>query len=101
MFSRTLSTSSLITVSNSYTVTTDDIAVLANGTLTVTLYSANSQPGQLVFIKNIGNGTVTVNTTNNELLDRGTSVSLVPHDYLTVLSTDAQWWIIYAPASLG
>jgi hypothetical protein len=54
------SVDSVATKTATYVVTTNDDLILANGTFTVTLYTAIGNNGREIEIRNIGTGTVTV-----------------------------------------
>ncbi len=84
-----------------YQMLASDFAVLAGtASMTVTLPSANSATGQIVFIKNISSGSVSVDAKSGDHIEAGTSLSLAS-EYASVqlmsngkASPNGVWYII-------
>jgi hypothetical protein len=90
------SVDSVATKTATYVVTTNDDLILANGTFTVTLYTAIGNNGREIEIRNIGTGTVTVAGNAAELIDAANTLLLTSGQALWVKSDNAQWWTIKA-----
>ena len=84
----------LTAVTGDYDVLTDDVVVLATGTLTVSLPDAYEAPGRSVTVKNSGTGTVTVYTAYNGIDTEGASVALQPWESLSLVSDGADTWMV-------
>jgi hypothetical protein len=83
-----------------YQVRDNDQVVFCEGTLTVTLPTLKVvngvlTNGQTLTIKNIGtSGTVTVDGSGTQAIDRNLSVALSPGDAIQLVSAELNWWII-------
>ena len=89
------STVNIVTKTGAYTLTSDDVVVLANGTFTLTLPTAVGISGKMYDIKNIGTGTVTVDGDGTETIDDGlTAVMSVRYEAITIISDGSNWNII-------
>jgi hypothetical protein len=83
-----------------YTVRENDQVVFCEGTLTITLPTlkvVNGVPtnGQTLTIKNIGTaGTVTVDGSGTQAIDRSSTFPLAPGDAIQLVSAELNWWII-------
>lgn len=82
-------------VTSNYTITPTDGTILANGTLTLTLPTAVGIVGTKYFIKNIGDGEVTIVGTNNQTIDEKTSLILSEKYSSLSLSSDGSGWLIF------
>lgn len=91
-------------LTDSGTATTIDDVLLCDGTLTVTLYDAagktdpngiKENAGRRITIKNIGTGTVTVDTQGSQTID-GSATETLPSqwDVLELFSNGSNWFII-------
>ncbi len=85
----------VVTVTAAYKAADIDEVILANGTFAVTLPSAVGLDGRMYIIKNIGAGTVTVNTSNSQTIDGGATASLnATNESMVVMSDNANWNIV-------
>lgn len=85
----------VVTVTAAYQATDVDEVILANGTFAVTLPSAVGLDGRIYIVKNIGAGTVTVNTSNSQTIDGGATASLnAANESIVVMSDNANWKIV-------
>ena len=75
----------------------DGEVILASGTITVTLpeiASLTTTAGIMVFVKNIGTGTITVAGNGSETIDGSASVSLASqYDVVRLISDGANWGV--------
>lgn len=83
------------TYSTNTTLGDDETAVFVSGNTTITLPDSVDELGRTYWIKNIGTGTITINTTNNQLID-GQLTQTIPYqwDSYTIVSDNANWYII-------
>jgi hypothetical protein len=92
--------SNVVAITTSYSATTVDEIILANtssNTITVTLPTAIGNKGKEYIIKNIGasnTNAVTVTTSLSQTIDGITSQSYNYPSSMTVVSDNANWWII-------
>jgi hypothetical protein len=78
-----------------YTATVVDDIILCNGTFTINLYTAIGYDGNLITIKNIGTGTVTVDAFGTQTIDGSLTAALpVQYTSLTLTSDGSNWNII-------
>jgi len=87
-----------------YTATIFDDVVLANGTLSINLYSAGGgtdetgnikNEGRRVIIKNIGTGTVTIDPSGSETIDgSATKLMSIQYSVIELVSDGVNWHII-------
>tara|TARA_Y100000296_G_scaffold32758_1_gene37929 strand:+ start:720 stop:1154 length:435 start_codon:yes stop_codon:yes gene_type:complete len=87
-----------------YTATIFDDIILANGTLTINLYTASggtdgtgniANEGRRIVVKNIGTNTVTVDPSGSETIDGASTKDLTAqYESLQLVSDGANWWII-------
>ena len=78
---------------DSYTLLARDCACLASGSAIITLPTAVGAIGKTYYIKNIGVGTLTLASTSGSI-DNLASQSLYTMDCATVISDNANWWVI-------
>lgn len=76
----------LKTVTTNYSAQNWDRNILANGTLTITLLSAIYYMGMPLYIKNIGTGNVTINTTSMQTIDWATTMVLTSMQVARLIS---------------
>lgn len=79
---------------STYVVTTNDDLILANGTFTVTLFTAVGNIGRMIEVRNIGTGAITVAGNVAELIDAANTKTLAPGQALIVKSDNTQWWSV-------
>ena len=77
-----------------YTVDASDNVVLCDGTFTIDLYTAVGKGGNLLYIKNIGSGVVTVDGDTSETIDGETTQAVRPNDCMAIISDNANWVIV-------
>jgi|SRR5579872_7287685 len=78
-----------------YTITVNDDAIWANGTFTVTLYTAVGNSGRRVTVKNTNTGVVTMKGNGTEKIDASNTLNLTQqYQAITVESDGTQWWVI-------
>lgn len=81
-----------------YTTTVSDHTITCgsgNETFTVTLLAAASAVGQILNIKNVGTGIITVDANGSETIDKGlTAVISTQFPSITIQSDGTEWWII-------
>jgi hypothetical protein len=89
--------SSIVTKTASYTATTDDDIILCNAaTITITLYAASGNSGEVLYIKNIRAASiVTIDGDGSETID-GDLVRYIINQYeiLTICCDGSNWHII-------
>jgi hypothetical protein len=85
----------MASVGAAYSTTPTDQVVLANGTFTVTLYTAVGNAGRFIAIKNSGAGTITVGRTSAQTIDgTAASITLTAGQSRTLMSDGTGWRII-------
>lgn len=83
------------TVTTTYSVTSSDDIVLCSGTFTVTLPAASSSTNKVVYIKNISNGTVTVDGNSSETIDGSTTYTITDqYESVTLICDGSAWYIL-------
>jgi len=82
-------------VTSDYTITSTDGTILADGTLTLTLPTAVGIVGTKYFIKNIGDGTVTIVGTAGQTIDGDINLILNQKNSSLSLSSDGSGWLIF------
>ena len=82
---------SVVTKIATYTATTDDDLILANGTFTITLYAAANSVQPLI-VKNVGTGTVTMDGNGAETIDGSSTYALTGTDQTVMLISDGSNW---------
>jgi len=81
-----------VTISSSYTATTDDYMIdITGGTFTVSLPTAVGQKGRLYVIKNNGGGAVTVDPFGGETIDGKPFVILGETNSIQIASNGIEW----------
>ena len=75
-----------------YVMTPADDFVLANGTFTVTLYTAVGNSGREIEVRNNGTGTITVAGNAAELIDAANTRTLAAGQSVRARSDNTQWW---------
>ncbi len=71
-----------------------DYVYLCSGTMTLTLPDATASNTNLYTIKNVGSGTVTVNTTSAQTIDGNLTITMpVQYTSIDVISDTANWGI--------
>lgn len=88
------STVHLVTKTGNYTLTADNVVVLGNGTLTLTLPTAVGIAGKGYEIKNIGTGLVTVACDGSETIEEAPVAVLSPKTAIRIRSDNTNWWIL-------
>lgn len=82
-------------VTEAYTATRADEIILADGTFTVTLYSAVGFAGITLIVKNIGTGLITLDGDGTETIDGSLIAEMnITNMALTLISDGANWRII-------
>jgi len=79
-----------------YTALTNDTVILANGTFTVTLYSALPYPSRKLTVKNTGSGTITLDGNASETIDGAATKTLAANAACTIVSDGNNWQLIGA-----
>lgn len=82
------------TATEARTLTADDELVLCSGTFTLTLPPAVSSEGKPYHIKNIGTGVITVDGDGSETIDKATTIKLIQHEVIWIVSDATEWWIL-------
>lgn len=78
-----------------YSILTTDYTTRCNGTFTVTLPTAVGVTGQIYVIKNVGTGTITINTTSSQTIDGASTQSLASQwGVLRVQSDGTNWMVV-------
>jgi hypothetical protein len=80
-----------------YTVTSiDDVVNCTSGTFALTLPNAALNNGKVFMLKNMGSGTITLNTTSSQTIDGNASgtLTLAQYESMSVQSNNANWLII-------
>jgi hypothetical protein len=90
--------SSIVTKTGDYTATTSDDVILCNAAaLTITLYAASGNSGEVLYIKNLhATGTVTIDANSAETIDGALAKYLagVQYESLTIVCDGSNWHII-------
>lgn len=86
----------LRTITDSDTSALSDYTIVCNKTtaMTVTLHAANTCTGQILNIKNINTGLVTVDANSTETIDWDLTQTLVQWENLTIQSNGTNWIIL-------
>ncbi len=79
-------------VTTDYTTTINDAVLLGDGNITITLATASSVKNTAYWIKNIGEGTVTIK--NAQGIDDVYEVKLAPLEAIHVISGGTKWWVM-------
>lgn len=77
-----------------YTATSADRVLTANGTFTITLYAAAGNAGRMLEIKNIGSGVITIDGNGAELIDGAATQTLDGQYFSFTLVCDGTGWSI-------
>jgi hypothetical protein len=80
-----------------YTLTSiDDVVNCTTGTFALTLPSAALNNGKVFMLKNMGSGTITLNTTSSQTIDGNASgtLTLAQYESMSIQSNNANWLII-------
>ena len=89
--------SSIVTKTGDYTADTDDDMILCNAAaLTITLYAASGNSGEVLYLKNIhATGVVTIDANGSETID-GALAKYITTQYesLTIVCDGSNWHII-------
>lgn len=84
---------SQVTVTTTYTVTQSNYLVLANGSFTVTMYTAVGNKGREAEIRNISaSATITLAGAGAELIDSANTLAIPPGATARISSDGTQWW---------
>ena len=85
------------TVTANDTITVSDALILANGQLTLTLPAASSQPGQIVYVKNINsnNAIITIVPAGTDLIDGYTSATINYYNTMWGAISVGTGWVIF------
>lgn len=85
------------TVTTDSSITTSDALILANGQLTLTLPPASSQPGQIVYVKNINtnNAIVTIVPSGTDLIDGYNSATINFYNTMWGTISVGTGWVIF------
>ncbi len=88
--------SSIVTKTTTYTATTSDDVILCDGTFTLTLYAASGNSGEVLYLKNISTGTITIDADGSETIDGALAKYLagVQYESLTIVCDGSDWHII-------
>lgn len=87
-------------VSSTTTLQTTDFAILASGTITLTLPPADTQNGMIIFIKNTSTSTVTVDPESGDTIEGAASKPLATqYASLTLISNGVHEWFILSNAT--
>ncbi len=85
----------VLSKTSTYTVTTADgahVAILCNGTFTVTLYPCSGYSGRTVHIKNIGTGVITIDGNASETIDGALTATLSDqYDEISLVTNGSNW----------
>jgi hypothetical protein len=85
----------IVTVTAAYSATSANYTILANGTFTVTIPTSGLNVGQMLVVKNIGTGTITVSAGGTVNIDGATTQPLASqYGVLRLHWNGAQWWTI-------
>jgi len=88
----------LVTKTTTYTALPEDHTILCgpgNETFTVTLPTASAVTGQVLNIKNIGTGTITVDGNGSETIDEGTTAIInTQYESISIHSDGSNWHIL-------
>jgi hypothetical protein len=100
-----LSAKTVIATRN-YKMGNDDFAVLANGTLTVTLPPASTATGMIVFVKNASTSTVTIEAykkgSETDTIEGASSKSLKKqYDSMQLISNGTKEWFVLGNSICG
>jgi archaellum component FlaG (FlaF/FlaG flagellin family) len=97
---RTLKPSSYVLKTATYSARKEDELILANGTFTITLYQANTNPGHTLLIKNIGTGTITIaGNATAEKIDGSNTTALTSLQSTSLFNDGGNWWKTTVAAS--
>jgi len=81
-----------------YTVATGDgsnVVVLCTGTFTVTLYAASGNSGNVIQVKNVSTGTITIDANASETIDGATTQTIsARYTSLSMVCDGTNWHII-------
>jgi len=81
-----------------YTVATGDgsnVVVLCTGTFTVTLYAASGNSGNVIQVKNVSTGTITIDANASETIDGATTQTITArYTSLSMVCDGTNWHII-------
>lgn len=89
------STVNLVTKTTTYTITADDVFIVCNGTFTVTLPTAVGITGKMYWIKNIGNGTITIDGDGSETIDGAATAVMRRLNPTVPVVSDGTGWLIF------
>jgi hypothetical protein len=93
----------VVTKSSNYCMGASDFAVLASGSVTIKPPKASTQSGMIVFVKNVGTGTVTVTPLSGCQIDLSTcSITLTPAPHpagVELISDGTTNWYVLSNAT--
>ncbi len=82
-------------INSDYTLTDTDGTILASGSITLTLPTSTGRVGTKYFIKNIGDGVITIVGTNGQTIDGNSNLILTEKNSSLSLSSDGSGWLIF------
>jgi hypothetical protein len=78
----------------SYTTNREDENILCRWVVTITLQSALYLDWKVFNIKNIGDDTVTINTTSSQTIDWLTTQYVYPNECMKIFAYGSAWYIL-------
>lgn len=75
----------------------DDIIIATANSFTVTLYTAVGNIGRLLWSKNTGGGTLTLDGNSSETIDGDTTFSLGSNQSALIVSDNTNWLVLKYP----
>ena len=85
----------IVTKTSAYTLTADDVVILADGTFTLTIPAAAGIEGKVYYIKNIGSGIITIDGNANETIEGELTIELVDkYESVTLISDGSNLHIL-------
>lgn len=84
---------SVVSKTSTYTATLSDDVILCSGTWTLSLYAASGNAGKVLWIKNTGTGSITIDPNASETLDGAGTKVLSAKDAFTLICDGSNWWI--------
>lgn len=81
-------------VTTTYSVAATDCLISCNGTFTVTLYAAADNAGSLIYIKNTGSGTITIDGNASETIDGELTQQLFENEAVALFCNGTSWSVV-------